>query len=301
MTDSDGTAYVLAMFAEAQQSVARGLVEQLVESCGGHPYLVRIASFHLFEAIRGGQDPDPTRILRQAERECGAALRHSLSDFQPREVTLLADDGIRVGGAGPASGRLHRMRFLTEDGVVRSSLVQRLAAEVAGPLPTDGTSEQDRVWKLIQCLESNLRKLVEHCYREHYGDHWEARVRKNLPVEERQVVDELHQREKTRRACWSNAESIRFLDLTHLRQMEPLVCKEWAIFRHIFKEKREFVGMLHDVVPTRNALAHNRDQPRLELMRAEVAVRDLLRLLRPALRPNTVARPPIATSGPSAK
>jgi hypothetical protein len=243
VSDDEARSYVGSCLAKRRKVVDGDAMKDLLEFSGGHPYLLRVAAYHLYEALESREAGAEESVMARSEQECAESLRHSLRDFDPHELTLLSDDTLRSGGAGPGSGRLHRMCFLDDHGVVRSSLVRRLASEMAAPDVQKRETSRDRVWRQITDLESKLRSVVLCRYRGHYGERWKARVRRNIQAEDLACLEELERREIRRRSHWLDVPPLELLDLTHLRHLVVLVNREWALFRDLLGDKAMFTRL----------------------------------------------------------
>jgi hypothetical protein len=150
-------------------------------------------------------------------------------------------------------------------------------------LPAESGTEQERpVWELIEQVEITLRRIV----RERFDSQWgrgkaDAMMRRALGDESWSRV--LDNQAKGVGAYRYSRDDVQgdVLDFTYIGQLGTLITwgTSWALFKDLFRDKRELEDMLSDIAPVRNDRAHFRSVPHRELDRCRLRCDDLLAIL----------------------
>jgi hypothetical protein len=148
--------------------------------------------------------------------------------------------------------------------------------------PQVGSDLERTVWSLVEQTEVGLRKMVRVAFEGHWRNQADDMIHSALGDQSWAVI--LANREKYAKAYPRNQQTTDasdVLDFAYLGQLGQLITwnKAWGLFRVLFKDKREFEDMIHDIVPVRNDSAHFRTVPELELNRCRVRCVDLLAII----------------------
>ena len=92
-------------------------------------------------------------------------------------------------------------------------------------------------------------------------------------------------RDKYKSQYRSSSEPRDILQFCTLGQLQKMIehSDAWSLFTHMFKDKRELGDLFRSITPQRNDTAHFRDLPDIELLRCEVACRDILNIIQKEL------------------
>jgi len=170
-------------------------------------------------------------------------------------------------------------------GVIRrgyESLADDNSAATGVRFVADGSKEEQAIWVLIERLEKRLRKLVLVGYTQRWGGKAESMMREYLGESSTRVIDENRKKAgKAYRLAGDTDSMNEFLDFSYLGQLGQLMMTNegWTLFREPFKEKRLLQEEMTKITRVRNDAAHFRSVPKLELMRCQIAVADLEKLL----------------------
>jgi hypothetical protein len=142
----------------------------------------------------------------------------------------------------------------------------------------------EAVWSEIMETERALRGLVREAYAGRFGDSAAGKIEEALPEGQRESL------RRALRARPPGAEPLSVVDYLYLNQLPPLLFagEIWQSVRERLGQGRDAKAKLQAAVdtiaPVRNEIAHVRELERGRLMRASVACKDVLEMLRPDVR-----------------
>ena len=133
---------------------------------------------------------------------------------------------------------------------------------------------------LIGEVETRLRELIGLKYREIYGASWLEHIQARHTTMYQIWLKNLEKDEPVLNAFPSS--QINMLDYAYFEHLTELISAQWQAFRDIFtfghpdRNKAIFNDMMTQIGKVRNPLAHHRDVPENELLRARVLCTDIL-------------------------
>jgi hypothetical protein len=137
------------------------------------------------------------------------------------------------------------------------------------------------VWKRIATTEVALRGLVRDVYMGRFGDNAATKIESTLGEREREGL------RLSLRSRPSGAQPLSIVDYLYLQGLPTLLfsTEVWQDVRERIGGDKETKGRLQaaiqNIVKVRNEIAHVRDVPHDELMRASVACGDVMEMIRP--------------------
>ncbi len=139
------------------------------------------------------------------------------------------------------------------------------------------------VKELLGRTELELRQLIRAKYEARWKGSAELRMCKAVGESEWQTVE--RNRDKYKLQYRSSPEPRDILQFCTLGQLQKLIenSDAWSLFTRMFKDKRELEDLFRAIIPQRNDMAHLRDLPDIELLRCEVACRDILNIIQKEL------------------
>lgn len=145
-----------------------------------------------------------------------------------------------------------------------------------------GSDSERSVWSLIEETEIGLRRVVRRQFELKWRAAADQMMQNALGGETWQTI--LDNKDKYLRAHANGvdaAQASEILNFAYLGQLLTLIIwrKSWALFSHMFRDKRELEDMLADIVPVRNERAHFRRVPEHDLDKCSVRCVDLLAIL----------------------
>lgn len=146
-----------------------------------------------------------------------------------------------------------------------------------GPPP----DTEQSAWSSIENTELTLRKIVREKYQRKWGTTIDDQVKKVVGDEAWIKIQENKARgAKSYRYSEPNITDP-LLDFIYLGQLAQLIISReaWELFKHLFRDKRQFEDIVADISPVRNDQAHFRRVPDRELVRCKLRCEDLLYLL----------------------
>ena len=146
---------------------------------------------------------------------------------------------------------------------------------------TEGTSEEQPVWRRIAEIERTLRRAVREKYRAAWGGAADGRIRKTLGEEGWNGIERSRTRYEAQYPRGPRVNAPEVLEFCYLGQLVSLMTagEAWDLFRQPFRDKRELEDMVKSINPVRNDTAHFRSVPMRELERCRLAIEDLTILL----------------------
>jgi hypothetical protein len=146
---------------------------------------------------------------------------------------------------------------------------------------SEGTSDEQPVWRRIAEVEATLRQLVRQNYAAAYGADADERIRRTLGEDAWKIIERNRARYETQYPRGPKVEVRELLEFTYLGQLVALMTTgdAWAFFKQPFRDKRELEDFVKAITPVRNDAAHFRTVPLKELQRCRLATDDLLALL----------------------
>lgn len=171
--------------------------------------------------------------------------------------------------------------------------VNRMYANVArNYVVKQAQNENERpVWALLEELELNLRRLVRLRFEERWPESVENQFARCLGEETwRKILENQSKYEESYPRSGKDAK-LGILDFAYLAQLGQLMMwrTAWDMFKHMFRDKREFDDMLCDIYPVRNDSAHFRSVPKKELDRCRIRCEDLLTIVEKEIRLSVTA------------
>jgi hypothetical protein len=153
----------------------------------------------------------------------------------------------------------------------------------------------EAVWAEIVETERALRTLVREAYAARFGEGAALKIEETVPQPERESL------KRALRARPAGAEPLTIVDYLYLAQLPPLLfaADVWQSARERFGDgkdtKAKLQAAIAKITPVRNEIAHVREVDRDRLLRATVACREILEMLRAGARSD---QPGSSSGGP---
>ena len=147
--------------------------------------------------------------------------------------------------------------------------------------PPTSNEMRNQTWLKVEDVERRLRRLIVEKFLGNFGDDWISRLHPDMVSK----WDEMMERDK---ASFSNYENFNnaLIDYSYLGDLKVIIVRNWQFFTDVFgvgkDNKKNFLRKIEAVIRVRNPLAHHRNVPENELMRARVNSTDLIILLQKA-------------------
>jgi hypothetical protein len=163
--------------------------------------------------------------------------------------------------------------------VVRRGFDVLTGARDEGVDLSEGSAEEQTVWKMIESIELDLRALVRRKYTERWSENADRKMRQILGEDAWRTIE----RNSTSYVAkyGEDKKHDHVLDFAYLGQLSQLMLANdaWELFRAGFSDKRQVDDLVKAIVPVRNDRAHFRSVPDQELLRCRVATVDLAKAL----------------------
>jgi hypothetical protein len=175
--------------------------------------------------------------------------------------------------------------FLEQRRILMAKVVRRGYETLVGPRPegvelSDGSAEEQTVWKTIEAIELELRALVRSKYEEKWGTAADRRMREVLGEDAWKTIERNRASYVAKYGDYGKHDPV--LDFAYLGQLSQLMManQAWELFRSPFSDKRQLEDLCKAILPVRNDRAHFRSVPDQELLRCRVAMADLAKALK---------------------
>jgi hypothetical protein len=278
-------------------------IEQLYASTGGHPALTRKYCSTLIRdrkrpltISKNDVDNAHDRFLRD-ESSSFAEMVSVVKEYYPEEFAVLTRVALSPNGVPAADisrqtrSHLEGYQLINEkDGQValKNNLVKDWFAGLnrtpivsnTKPVGLPESITQQAVEELFKTLELQLRHFVRQTLGEKYG----VAVEKRICMALGQDADVARgRRDASLRRFQPERETSTpdLLDFVYISDLLKVVCgPDWHLFRTAFNSDKSKIDYATKIIaPARNELAHNREMPSRDLMRAYLEATDLLEII----------------------
>lgn len=144
--------------------------------------------------------------------------------------------------------------------------------------PPTSNEMRNQTWLKVEDIERRLRSLIVERYLANFGDDWVSRLHPDMVGN----WNEMMERDKKSFSNYDNFNNA-LIDYSYLGDLKIIIERNWQLFTDKFGEgkenKRNFHRKIEAVIRVRNPLAHHRNVPENELMRARVNATDLIIML----------------------
>lgn len=143
----------------------------------------------------------------------------------------------------------------------------------------DGGTQQERdVWGLIEQVEVSYRTLVLRKYEAQWPGKAIEQIEKILGPDNWQKVKRFQESAKAAYPYSPTRPGRAIMECLYLGQVGDLMVSNqaWALFKHLFRDKRHLQDLMAAISPVRNDKAHFLKVPPKELDRCRIACDDLL-------------------------
>lgn len=214
--------------------------------------------------------------------EIGLKQRQNISELIRNLIQLKKHiDEVIVDLPPPIGTKLNILRNLAEMWIqmVQQELLLIATAEYSATgLDLDIVKQQ--VQELLAEVEKRLRLTISEKYMEQFGKSWLNHVKaKHKGMYHRWEINQ--QRDMSYFKVYGKEES-HLLDYSGFNDLRELISAQWHLFNNIFdfgyskRNKSVFDDKTTHIIKIRNPLAHHRDIPENELLRAKVLCTDIL-------------------------
>jgi hypothetical protein len=174
--------------------------------------------------------------------------------------------------------------FLKQRRVLMAANILRAYEKLSDTEPdaelSDPAKEERATWEHIKGIEVRLRKLVATRYRSQWEAGAEEKIRKVLGEETWKTIERNRDKHLGQYGQVPTDES-GVLQYTYLGQLVQLMVtnEAWALFKALFRDRRELEDLVRKISAVRNDAAHFRAVPTSQLRSCQVACDELNALL----------------------
>ena len=165
--------------------------------------------------------------------------------------------------------------------IIRNWFVQLEQASLDGARLEDGNLDEREIWRSIEHIERQLRKLIRDRYQQQWGARADTTMRSVLGDQAMTTIDKNREKYESQYSSSQKQATDPILDFCYLGQLVQLMVAgpAWQLYRAAFDDKRQLEDFARSIIPVRNDGAHFRSVPSMELQRCRIAVADLVHRL----------------------
>jgi hypothetical protein len=245
-----------------------GIPAMVLEYTGGHPYLIQMTCFHLYEWFCQGEpltDLIPEGLSARLSGELYSFLNMLRQRLHHKSMftTLL-----KVAHSAPVDTEVPKL-----DELVRLGYLDRLSDGVYRPFSP--VFEEylkcfrftEELWPILGCTERGLRCMVQTRYQSEFGEGWLSVIAANnkVPGKEYSIVDEWRwaQERELGNAAVQDAASLSLLDYSYIDQLGQLINQQKQLFVDFLgqrnsPQRRRVQDAINQLSLVRNPSAHFR-------------------------------------------
>jgi hypothetical protein len=226
--------------------------------------------------------PDNLSIKDSPPREYVPRLREQFSEHKWIRMC-------RENALPPAWEELAYDDFLQRRRALMAQVIQngfdsigKTETSADGATVEQGTASEQTIWRTIESVELELRKVIRRRFTEKWGAGADTRMSTILGPPALEVIERNRTKYQTQYRSAERPTPDPILDFSYLGQLVQLMIdgNSWDLFKAAFVDKRELQDLAKAISLVRNDRAHFRSVPELELLRCQVAVSDLAARLR---------------------
>jgi hypothetical protein len=161
--------------------------------------------------------------------------------------------------------------------IIRNWFEQLDQSSEEGARLEDGDANEREVWRSIEQIERQLRKVIRSSYQEQWGARADHTMRSVLGDQSMATIDKNREKYDTQYQASKKMATDPILDFCYFGQLIQLMVANaaWQLYKAAFDDKRQLEDFARAIVPVRNDGAHFRSVPPMELQRCRIAVADL--------------------------
>jgi hypothetical protein len=225
--------------------------------CGGHPFLMDMLGFQVFE--------DWCTIAAIDIDGSAHKVEHSFIDHYDRMIELRQEDGNLHKLLQVLFGPVVDVKKTDVDFFLRHGLIVSTPAGVYHAFSRHFhqylqlIERQVDLWPLWRETERTLRSLISSRLIEIYGELWPEKIEK-ARAKLKSILDACRESQRRELNSFGNRASANLLDFTYPVDLFAFVFAEWDTFKSIFgRDKAYWEQRAQLLSKMRNPLAHNRD------------------------------------------